>query len=146
LPVAIVQTTMRQTPCAQPLTRPSAAAAALPPPPGRRCCALAAAFRTAAATARTVPPPPPVPPSLRVPPRAGGVEQYAVRAFADALDDVPMALAENSGLSPIAELGAVKAAQMAQRSSSLGIDCNQEGTRDMKEQVRCAICCAAVCH
>jgi TCP-1/cpn60 chaperonin family len=42
----------------------------------------------------------------------GGVEQYAVRAFADALDDIPMALAENSGLSPISELSAVKAKQV----------------------------------
>lgn len=64
----------------------------------------------------------------------GGVEQYAIRAFADALDDIPMALAENSGLSPIAELSAVKAAQVAGGNSHLGIDCNQEGTSDMKEQ------------
>jgi chaperonin GroEL (HSP60 family) len=35
-----------------------------------------------------------------------------VRAFADALDDIPMALAENSGLSPISELSAVKAKQV----------------------------------
>ncbi len=27
-----------------------------------------------------------------------GIEQYAIRAFADALDDIPMALAENAGL------------------------------------------------
>ena len=33
-----------------------------------------------------------------------GIEQYAIRAFADALDDVPMALAENAGLSPITEV------------------------------------------
>eukprot|EP00611_Tribonema_gayanum_P029684 TRINITY_DN801_c0_g1_i2.p1 TRINITY_DN801_c0_g1~~TRINITY_DN801_c0_g1_i2.p1 ORF type:complete len:538 (+),score=211.88 TRINITY_DN801_c0_g1_i2:318-1931(+) len=64
----------------------------------------------------------------------GGVEQYAVRAFADALDDVPMALAENSGLSPISELSAVKAAQVKDGNSHLGIDCNQEGTADMKTQ------------
>ena len=38
---------------------------------------------------------------------ATGQDQYAIRAFADALDDVPMALAENSGLSPITELTAV---------------------------------------
>jgi chaperonin GroEL (HSP60 family) len=44
--------------------------------------------------------------------QTGGVEQYAVRAFADALDDIPMALAENSGLSPISELSAVKAKQV----------------------------------
>ena len=46
----------------------------------------------------------------------GGIEQYAIRAFADALDDVPMALAENSGLSPITSLSEVKAQQVAQRT------------------------------
>merc|ERR1712032_903266 len=30
-----------------------------------------------------------------------GVDQYAIRAFADALDDIPLALAENSGLDPM---------------------------------------------
>lgn len=30
-----------------------------------------------------------------------GVEQYAVRAFADALEEIPMTLAENSGFEPI---------------------------------------------
>ena len=30
-----------------------------------------------------------------------GVEQYAVRAFADALEEIPLTLAENSGFNPI---------------------------------------------
>lgn len=38
--------------------------------------------------------------------------QYAIRAFADALDAVPMALAENSGLQPIETLSAVKSQQI----------------------------------
>ncbi|KAJ8600172.1 hypothetical protein CTAYLR_001940 [Chrysophaeum taylorii] len=63
-----------------------------------------------------------------------GTEQYAVRAFADALDDVPMALAENAGLSPIAELSAVKAAQLSTGLPHLGVDCLQLGTSDMKHQ------------
>ncbi len=37
-----------------------------------------------------------------------GVEQYAMRAFADALEAVPLALAENSGLAPIESLTAVR--------------------------------------
>jgi T-complex protein 1 subunit epsilon len=41
--------------------------------------------------------------------------QYAMRAFADALDMVPMALAENSGLQPINTLTAVKAQQVKVR-------------------------------
>ena len=36
-----------------------------------------------------------------------GEEQYAMRAFADALEAVPLALAENSGLAPIESLTAV---------------------------------------
>jgi len=64
-----------------------------------------------------------------------GVEQYAIRAFADALDDVPMALAENSGLSPITEVTAVKARQLAEGNPRLGVDCNQVGNCDMREQL-----------
>ncbi|KAG7376156.1 T-complex protein 1 subunit epsilon [Phytophthora pseudosyringae] len=63
-----------------------------------------------------------------------GIEQYAIRAFADALEDVPMALAENSGLSPIDSLSSVRAQQLAEKNPRLGIDCNSSGTNDMKEQ------------
>ncbi|KAK5083749.1 T-complex protein 1 subunit epsilon [Lithohypha guttulata] len=62
-----------------------------------------------------------------------GLEQYAMRAFADALDAVPMALAENSGLSPIEALAAVKSRQNNEKNSKLGIDCMQTGSNDMKE-------------
>lgn len=44
--------------------------------------------------------------------RFPGVEQYAIRAFADALDSIPMALAENSGLQCIETVSAVKAQQI----------------------------------
>eukprot|EP01113_Clastostelium_recurvatum_P011515 TRINITY_DN1587_c0_g1_i3.p1 TRINITY_DN1587_c0_g1~~TRINITY_DN1587_c0_g1_i3.p1 ORF type:complete len:547 (-),score=142.79 TRINITY_DN1587_c0_g1_i3:21-1637(-) len=63
-----------------------------------------------------------------------GVEQYAVRAFADALDAIPLALAENSGLSPIETLAQVKAAQSKDNNPNLGVDCNQRGTISMKDQ------------
>lgn len=63
-----------------------------------------------------------------------GVEQYAMRAFADALEAVPLALAENSGLPSIESLTAVKARQLAEKNPHLGIDCNDKGTNDMKEQ------------
>lgn len=62
-----------------------------------------------------------------------GLEQYAMRAFADALDAVPMALAENSGLSPIEALAAVKSRQNNENNSRLGIDCMQTGSNDMKQ-------------
>eukprot|EP00307_Rebecca_sp_RCC1486_P000465 CAMPEP_0119412176 /NCGR_PEP_ID=MMETSP1335-20130426/4702_1 /TAXON_ID=259385 /ORGANISM="Chrysoculter rhomboideus, Strain RCC1486" /LENGTH=523 /DNA_ID=CAMNT_0007436895 /DNA_START=115 /DNA_END=1686 /DNA_ORIENTATION=- len=66
--------------------------------------------------------------------QVGTIEQIAMRAFADALEMVPMALAENSGLNPIDELSQAKAAQVAEGKSYLGIDCLNRGTRDMKEQ------------
>jgi T-complex protein 1 subunit epsilon len=97
--------------------------------------------------------------------------QYAIRAFADALDSVPMSLAENSGLQPIETLSAVKSQQikvnmiwppsvphtylaplcviaqstimvvifilkliMQENNPYCGIDCNDAGTNDMREQ------------
>lgn len=57
-----------------------------------------------------------------------GLEQYAVRAFADALDAVPIALAENSGLSPIETLAEVKARQISENNPRLGVDCLHKGT------------------
>ncbi|KAJ2935250.1 hypothetical protein H1R20_g1844, partial [Candolleomyces eurysporus] len=40
------------------------------------------------------------------------IEQYAMRAFASALESIPLALAENSGLSPIGTLTEVRARQL----------------------------------
>lgn len=46
-----------------------------------------------------------------------------MRSFAAALDAIPLALAENSGLSPIETLARVKSRQVTEGSSRLGIDC-----------------------
>lgn len=62
------------------------------------------------------------------------LEQYAFRAFADALESIPLALAQNSGLSPIHTLTECKARQVSEKNPALGIDCNSKGTCDMKEQ------------
>jgi len=62
------------------------------------------------------------------------LEQYAMRAFADALDNIPMALAENSGLNPIVALSDVKSQQVKENNPRLGIDCLKKGTNDMKAQ------------
>jgi len=62
------------------------------------------------------------------------IEQYAFRAFADALEAVPLALAENSGLDPINTLTEIKASQVAQNNAALGVNCNDRSTNDMKEQ------------
>lgn len=60
--------------------------------------------------------------------KSPGLEQYAMRAFADALDSVPMALAENSGLSPIETLASIKSGQVKQKNTRLGVDCMQTGS------------------
>lgn len=62
------------------------------------------------------------------------LEQYAFRAFSEALECVPLALAENSGLSAIHALSEVKAKQASTNNSNLGIDCMQTGNINMKEQ------------
>jgi len=66
--------------------------------------------------------------------KVGTIEQYAMRAFSEALEMTPCALAENSGLNPIAEVAAVKAMQTKENKPYLGIDCMSKGTNDMKEQ------------
>ena len=50
-----------------------------------------------------------------------------MRAFATALDAIPLALAENSGLSPIETLTEVKSRQVNEKSPELGIDCAGKG-------------------
>merc|ERR1712051_138985 len=62
------------------------------------------------------------------------IEQYAFRGFADALESVPLALAENSGLDPIKTLTQIKAQQVAENNTALGVNCNDRSTNDMKEQ------------
>lgn len=75
-----------------------------------------------------------------------GVDQYAIRAFADALDDIPLALAENAGLSPIEEVAAIKSRQVKEGNPTIGLgllpldqaetiskNSNADHTMDMKE-------------
>jgi T-complex protein 1 subunit epsilon len=61
------------------------------------------------------------------PAQIASIEQYAVRAFASALDAIPLALAENSGLSPIDALAEVKSRQVNEGNPRLGIDCVDSG-------------------
>ncbi|XP_012373274.1 T-complex protein 1 subunit epsilon [Octodon degus] len=62
------------------------------------------------------------------------LEQYAMRAFADALEVIPMALAENSGMNPIQTMTEVRTQQVKEANPALGIDCLHKGTNDMKQQ------------
>lgn len=51
-----------------------------------------------------------------------------MRAFADALEVIPMALAENSGMNPIQTMTEVRARQVKEMNPALGIDCLHKGT------------------
>ena len=62
------------------------------------------------------------------------IHQYAMKAFADALEGIPQALAGNSGLAPIETVENVKRMQLETGKTSLGVDCVFAGTNDMKAQ------------
>lgn len=63
-----------------------------------------------------------------------GVEQYAVRAFADALEEIPMTLAENSGYNPIEYVSKLREEQVKDENPFLGVDAMHKGVRNMIEQ------------
>lgn len=63
--------------------------------------------------------------------KSPGMEQYAMRAFSEALDSVPIALAENSGYSPIETLASIKSSQVKEGNSRLGVDCMGTGTNGL---------------
>ena len=54
-----------------------------------------------------------------------------MRSFSDALESIPMALAENSGLHPIRTLADIKSRQVKEGNPRLGIDCMGKGTNGM---------------
>lgn len=59
-----------------------------------------------------------------------------MRSFADALEVIPMALAENSGLNPIQTMTEVRARQVKESNPFLGIDCLHKNTNG-KEPLHC---------
>merc|ERR1712112_143999 len=61
------------------------------------------------------------------------IEQYAFRAFADALEQIPLALAENCGIAPIQTLTEIKSRQVAENNPALGVNCMDAGCGDMKQ-------------
>ncbi|XP_014245850.1 T-complex protein 1 subunit epsilon [Cimex lectularius] len=66
--------------------------------------------------------------------KIAGLEQYAFRGFAEALESVPLALAENAGLPPMKTVTALKAAHIKDENPDLGVDCMGVGTNNMKVQ------------
>jgi T-complex protein 1 subunit epsilon len=63
-----------------------------------------------------------------------GVEQYAVRAFAEALEEIPLTLAENSGYNPIDYVSKLREEQVNMENPFIGVDANHQGTTNMSEQ------------
>lgn len=62
------------------------------------------------------------------------IDQYAIKAFAEALDQIPIALAENSGYNGIEYLANLKAQQMKDNNYYLGVDCLRGNTCNMQRQ------------
>lgn len=63
-----------------------------------------------------------------------GLDQYAMNAFARALEMVPMALAENSGLSSIKTVADLRSRQKREDCPYLGVDCLMKGENNMRTQ------------
>jgi T-complex protein 1 subunit epsilon len=59
------------------------------------------------------------------------IDQYAIRAFAEALDVIPISLAENSGYNGIEYLANLKAKQIKENNPCLGVDCSKAGSFNM---------------
>eukprot|EP00043_Microstomoeca_roanoka_P000790 m.29113 g.29113 ORF g.29113 m.29113 type:complete len:535 (+) comp10506_c0_seq1:85-1689(+) len=66
--------------------------------------------------------------------KVSSLEQYAMRGFVEALESIPLALAENSGVDAISALADAKSRQVKENNPYLGIDCLRKGTNDMKKQ------------
>ncbi len=63
--------------------------------------------------------------------KINSTDQYAIRAFADALDIVPSCLAENSGYSGIEYVANLKAQQTKENNPYLGVDCLRKVNKNL---------------
>jgi len=62
------------------------------------------------------------------------VEQYVMRGFADALEEIPLALAFNCGMQGMKSLAEAKARQIKENNPWIGIECNTSSIENMKER------------
>lgn len=60
------------------------------------------------------------------------VEQYAMRAFGDALEQICVILAENSGLDPIQSLSEARSRQIEEKTHVFGVACLEGKVDDMR--------------
>ena len=63
------------------------------------------------------------------------LDQWGMRSFAKALESVPMALAENSGLSPVETLTNLRSEQRTTKNPKLGVDCLHTGKRLSRDEI-----------
>jgi len=63
-----------------------------------------------------------------------GMDAYSYKGFARALESIAIALAENSGLNQIETLSEIKRLQVEENNPYIGVDCNQTGNPDMRQQ------------
>jgi len=68
-------------------------------------------------------------------PSNDGIDQMSLEGFARALEGIPIALAENSGLAPIKELADAKSKQIRTGNPHIGVDCMCSGENDMKRSM-----------
>ena len=67
--------------------------------------------------------------------KVGGREQLAVEAFAEAIEVIPLTLAENSGLDPIDIIVALRAKHEEQYSQTFGIEVSTGKIKDMRQLI-----------
>ena len=67
--------------------------------------------------------------------KVGGREQLAVEAFADAVEEIPLTLAENAGLDPIDIMVALRAQHEKPKSETFGIDVTTGKIIDMRTKM-----------
>jgi thermosome len=67
--------------------------------------------------------------------KVGGREQLAVQAFAEAIEAIPLTLAENSGLDPIDIIVALRAKHEEPNAQTFGIDVNTGKIKDMRQLI-----------
>ena len=65
--------------------------------------------------------------------KIGGREQLAIEAFADAVESIPLTLAENAGLDPVDIMVALRAKHESAATPSYGVDVFSGKIRDMLE-------------
>lgn len=62
------------------------------------------------------------------------IEQYSVRGFAEALEEIPLALATNSGYDSIQYVSDLKKQQVSNKNPYFGVDAMNTGNNHMIEE------------